>query len=94
MLTVHVYYSIFSYFGFRCIKEMPHKSSSETYVWDHVKEKTFLEKLDEFLASNGGRQPTSQILDLWAIQFNSEFGGVPVYGVTLYQKKRADKKNL
>ena len=63
---------------------MPRKSSGETYVWDNTKEKRFLEKLDDFLAYSGGKQPTSQILDLWVTQFNSEFGGVPAYGVTLY----------
>ncbi|GMN26339.1 hypothetical protein TIFTF001_001280 [Ficus carica] len=55
---------------------MPRKASSETYVWDNAKEKLFLEKLDDFLMCNGGKQPTMQILDLWATQFNAEFGGV------------------
>ncbi|GMN32318.1 hypothetical protein TIFTF001_050799 [Ficus carica] len=45
-------------------------------MWDNAKEKLFLEKLDEILAYSGGKQPTSQILDLWSTQFNSEFGGV------------------
>ncbi|GMN22311.1 hypothetical protein TIFTF001_051200 [Ficus carica] len=59
---------------------MSRKASGETYVWDNAKEKLFLEKLDDFLMCNGGKQPTMQILDLWATQFNTEFGGVPAYG--------------
>ena len=50
--------------------------------------------MDNFLLSSGGKQPTMQILDLWATQFNSEFGDVPGYGVTLYQKKKEDEENL
>ena len=45
---------------------MPRKASGETYVWDNVKEKLFLKKLDDFLMCNGGKQPTMQLLDLWA----------------------------
>ncbi|GMN63070.1 hypothetical protein TIFTF001_032156 [Ficus carica] len=33
---------------------MPHKASGETYVWDPVKEKNFLEKIDDYLAYSGG----------------------------------------
>ncbi|GMN23146.1 hypothetical protein TIFTF001_040409 [Ficus carica] len=29
----------------------------------------------------GGKHPTIQILDQWTTQFNSEYGGVPAYGV-------------
>ncbi|GMN60444.1 hypothetical protein TIFTF001_029534 [Ficus carica] len=32
---------------------MPRKSSGEMYVWDSAKEKLFLEKLDDYLASTG-----------------------------------------
>ncbi|GMN29454.1 hypothetical protein TIFTF001_049534 [Ficus carica] len=71
---------------------MPRKSSSETYVWDPAKEKRFLQKLDDFLSSNGDKQPTIQIYELWANEFNSEFGGVPAHGCTLYQKKERMKK--
>ncbi|GMN48072.1 hypothetical protein TIFTF001_017246 [Ficus carica] len=71
---------------------MPRKASGETYVWNNAKEKLFLEKLDDFLMCNGGRHPTMPILDLWATQFNAEFGGVPVHGGTLYQKKDKMKR--
>ncbi|GMN64830.1 hypothetical protein TIFTF001_033889 [Ficus carica] len=67
---------------------MPRKSSGETYVWDHAKEKLFLEKLDDYLASTGGKQPTSSILELWANEFNTQFGGVRAYGSTLSPKKK------
>ncbi|GMN54611.1 hypothetical protein TIFTF001_023735 [Ficus carica] len=70
----------------------PRKSSGESYVWDHTKEKLFLEKLDEYLASTGGKQPTSSILDLWVNEFNVQFGSVPAHGLTLYQKKERMKK--
>ena len=73
---------------------MPRKASGESYVWDHAKEKLFLEKLDDYLASTGGKQPTSSILELWANEFNTRFGGVPAYGSTLYKKKRAHEKDL
>ncbi|GMN20688.1 hypothetical protein TIFTF001_043145 [Ficus carica] len=33
---------------------MPRKASGETYVWNPVKEKKFLEKLDEYLQTTGG----------------------------------------
>ncbi|GMN63338.1 hypothetical protein TIFTF001_032421 [Ficus carica] len=47
-------------------RDMPRKASGESYVWDHAKEKLFLEKLDDYLASRGGKQTTSSILELWA----------------------------
>ncbi|GMN57372.1 hypothetical protein TIFTF001_026492 [Ficus carica] len=71
---------------------MPRKASGESYVWDHAKEKLFLEKLDDYLASRGRKQPTSSILELWASEFNTRFGGVAAYGSTLYQKKERMKK--
>ncbi|GMN23213.1 hypothetical protein TIFTF001_051293 [Ficus carica] len=55
---------------------MPRKASGETYVWDPAKKKKFLEKLGEYLATTGGKQPTLAVLDIWAAQFNAEFGGV------------------
>ncbi|GMN30863.1 hypothetical protein TIFTF001_002996 [Ficus carica] len=70
---------------------MPHKASGETYVWDTAKEKNFLEKIDEYLSYSGGKHPSIAILDQWAAQFNSEYGGVPAYGITLYQKKERMK---
>ncbi|GMN36112.1 hypothetical protein TIFTF001_005742 [Ficus carica] len=54
---------------------MPRKASGETYVWDNAKEKKFLQQLDDYLACSGGRHPPKAILDLWATQFNAEFGG-------------------
>ena len=71
---------------------MPRKASGETYVWDPVKEKKFLEKLDDYLSTGGGKQPTAAIFKLWAAEFNSEFGGVPALGSTLSQKKERMKK--
>ena len=71
---------------------MPRKLSGETYVWTPAKEKKFLECLDEYLATTGGKQPTAPILDMWAAQFNAEFGGVPAFGTTLSQKKERMKK--
>ncbi|GMN46916.1 hypothetical protein TIFTF001_016094 [Ficus carica] len=71
---------------------MPRKSSGETYVWNSVKERRKLEKLDDFYSSNPGRQPAMQIYDLWANEFNTEFGGVPAHGSTLYQKKERMRK--
>ncbi|GMN35513.1 hypothetical protein TIFTF001_042238 [Ficus carica] len=71
---------------------MPRKTLGETYVWDPPKEKRFLQKLDDFLSSNDSKQPTIQIYKLWANEFNSEFGGVPAHGGTLYQKKERMKK--
>ena len=68
------------------------KASVETYVWDTAKEKKFLGKLDEYLATTGGKQPPVAILDIWAAQFNAEFGGVPAFGSTLSQKKDRMKK--
>ena len=67
---------------------MPRKASGEQYVWDHAKEKLFLEKLDDYLASTGEKQPTSSILELWANEFNTHFDGVPAYRSTLYIKKK------
>ncbi|GMN46400.1 hypothetical protein TIFTF001_015572 [Ficus carica] len=72
--------------------EMPRKSSGETFVWNPVKERQLLEKLDDFYSSNPGRQPGMQIYDLWANEFNTEFGGVPAHGSTLYQKKERMRK--
>ena len=71
---------------------MPRKSSGETFVSNPVKEKQLLKKLDDFYSSNLGRQPSMQIYDLWANEFNTEFGGVPAHGVTLYQKKERMRK--
>ena len=73
---------------------MPRKVSGESYVWTDAKEKLFLEKLDEYLAERGGKQPTSSVLELWATEFNTRFGGVPAFGSTLSQKKRANEKDL
>ncbi|GMN64869.1 hypothetical protein TIFTF001_033939 [Ficus carica] len=72
--------------------EMPRKSSGETFVWNSVKERRLLEKLDDFYSSNPGRQPSMQIYDIWANEFNTEFGGVPALGTTLYQKKERMRK--
>ncbi|GMN29212.1 hypothetical protein TIFTF001_002339 [Ficus carica] len=73
---------------------MPRKASGESYVWTDAKEKLFLEKLDEYLylAARGGKQPTSSVLELWATEFNTRFGGVPAFGSTLSQKKERMKK--
>ncbi|GMN74300.1 hypothetical protein TIFTF001_055789 [Ficus carica] len=71
---------------------MPRKASGETYVWDPVKEKKFLEKLDEYLVTTGGKQPTLAVLNIWAAQFNAEFEGVHAFGTTLSQKKDRMKK--
>ena len=71
---------------------MPRKASGESYVWDQAKEKLFLEKLDDYLASTGGKQPSSSILELWASEFNTRFGRVPAFGSTLYQKKERMRK--
>ncbi|GMN69451.1 hypothetical protein TIFTF001_038504 [Ficus carica] len=71
---------------------MPRKSSGETYVWDHAKEKLFLEKPDDYLASTSRKQPTSSILELWANEFNTQFGGVLAFGSTLSQKKERMRK--
>ncbi|GMN46273.1 hypothetical protein TIFTF001_015462 [Ficus carica] len=72
--------------------EMPRKTSGETFVWNPVKERRLLEKLDDFYAANPGKQPAMQIYELWAGEFNSEFGGVPAHGTTLYQKKERMRK--
>ncbi|GMN26514.1 hypothetical protein TIFTF001_044007 [Ficus carica] len=71
---------------------MLRKALGETYVRDPAKEKKFPDKLDEYLATTGGKQPTVAILDIWAAQFNAEFGGVPAFGTTLSQKKERMKK--
>ncbi|GMN21515.1 hypothetical protein TIFTF001_040049 [Ficus carica] len=44
------------------------------------------------MASTGGKQPILAILDIWATEFNAEFGGVPAFGSTLSQKKERMKK--
>ncbi|GMN52608.1 hypothetical protein TIFTF001_021744 [Ficus carica] len=72
--------------------EMPRKSLGETFAWDPIMEKRLLKKLDDFLSCNSGRMPTIQIYDLWAQEFNAEFGGVPAHGLTLSQKKDRTKK--
>ncbi|GMN49303.1 hypothetical protein TIFTF001_018470 [Ficus carica] len=72
--------------------EMPRKTSGETFVWNPVKERRLLEKLDDFYAANPGKQPAMQIYELWVSEFNSEFGGVPAHGTTLYQKKERMRK--
>ena len=51
-------------------------------------------KLDEYLSYSGGKHPSIQILEQWASQFNSEYGRVPVYGLTLYQKKKKRMKKI
>ncbi|GMN61286.1 hypothetical protein TIFTF001_030423 [Ficus carica] len=71
---------------------MPRKASGESYVWTDAKEKLFLEKLDEYLAEKGGKQPTSSVMELWATEFNTRFGGVLAFGSTLTQKKERMKK--
>ncbi|GMN62836.1 hypothetical protein TIFTF001_031917 [Ficus carica] len=71
---------------------MLRKASGETYVWDLVKEKKFLKKLDEYLQTTGGKQPTLAILNIWALEFNAEFEGVHALGTTLSQKKERMKK--
>ncbi|GMN63617.1 hypothetical protein TIFTF001_032701 [Ficus carica] len=71
---------------------MPRKSSGETFVWNSVKESRLLEKLDDFYSSNPGRQPSMQLYDIWANEFNIEFGGVLALGTTLYQKKERMRK--
>ncbi|GMN31281.1 hypothetical protein TIFTF001_049672 [Ficus carica] len=52
------------------------KASGESYVWTDAKERLFLEKLDEYLAERGGKQPPTAILELWANEFNTRFGGL------------------
>ncbi|GMN28502.1 hypothetical protein TIFTF001_051671 [Ficus carica] len=71
---------------------MPRKASGESYVWTDAKERLFFEKLDDYLAERGGKQPTNAVLDLWATEFNTRFGGVPVFASTLSQKKERMKK--
>ena len=71
---------------------MPRKSLGETFAWDPIMEKRLLKKLDDFLSCNSGRMPTIQIYDLWAQEFNAEFGGIHAYGLILYKKKERMKK--
>ncbi|GMN67257.1 hypothetical protein TIFTF001_036313 [Ficus carica] len=79
-------------FGYCFPKEMMRKASGDHYFWDPAKEKKFLIQLDEYLACSGGKHPPKATLELWAAQFNAEFGGVPAHGMTLYQKKERMKK--
>ncbi|GMN61239.1 hypothetical protein TIFTF001_030322 [Ficus carica] len=72
--------------------EMPRKATGESYHWDHAKETVFLEKLDYYVACNSSRHPPLETLDSWAKEFNSAYGGVPAYGLTLQQKKDRMKK--
>ncbi|GMN61140.1 hypothetical protein TIFTF001_030218 [Ficus carica] len=71
---------------------MPHKASGETYFWEPAKEKKFLQQLDDYLACSGDKHPPLATLDLWAVQFNAEYGRVPAHRMTLYQKKERMKK--
>ena len=71
---------------------MPRKASGESYVWTDAKERLFLEKLDDYLAERGGKQPPHAVLELWANEFNTRFGGVPAFASTLSQKKERMKK--
>ncbi|GMN68333.1 hypothetical protein TIFTF001_037389 [Ficus carica] len=71
---------------------MPRKASGDHYFWDPAKEKKFLLQLNEYLACSGCKHPPKAILELWAAQFNAEFGGVPAHRMTLYQKKERMKK--
>ena len=93
LLLLRLFYVVmFFFFGYRFLKEMPRKAMGETYIWDHAKEKDFLEKFDYYLACSGGKHPPLAILDQWAAEFNAEYGGVPAYGITLYQKRERVKK--
>ncbi|GMN28310.1 hypothetical protein TIFTF001_001996 [Ficus carica] len=71
---------------------MPRKASGDHYFWDAAKERKFLLQLDEYMQCSGGKNPPKATLELWAVQFNAEFGGVPAHGMTLYQKKERMKK--
>ena len=71
---------------------MPRKASGDHYVWDAAKETKFLQQLDDYLALSGGKHPPLSTLDIWASQFNVEYGGIPAHGMTLYQKKERMKK--
>ncbi|GMN20266.1 hypothetical protein TIFTF001_043048 [Ficus carica] len=71
---------------------MPRKASDESYVWTDAKEKLFLEKLADHLAATGGKQPTGSILELWANEFNTHFGGVQALASILYTKKERMRK--
>ncbi|GMN30567.1 hypothetical protein TIFTF001_049624 [Ficus carica] len=73
---------------------MPRKSSGDHYFWDTAKERKFLLQLDEYMQCSGGKHPPKATLELWAVQFNAEFGGVPAHGMTLYQKKERMKKYI
>ncbi|GMN20528.1 hypothetical protein TIFTF001_051035 [Ficus carica] len=71
---------------------MPRKTSGDHYFWDAAKETKFLIQLSEYVECSGGKHPPKATLELWATQFNAEFGGVPAHGKTLYQKKERMKK--
>ena len=71
---------------------MPHKASGESYVWTEAMEKLFLEKLADHMATTGGKQPTASILEIWAKEFNTRFGGVQALASTLYTKKERMRK--
>ncbi|GMN29133.1 hypothetical protein TIFTF001_041269 [Ficus carica] len=71
---------------------MLRKASGDHYFWDATKEKKNLEQLDEYLACSGSKHPPKATLELWAAQFNAEFGGVAAHGMTLYQKKERMKR--
>ena len=71
---------------------MPRRATGESYSWDQAKETVFLEKLDHYVATHSGRHPSTAVLDEWAKEFNSAFGGVPAYGLTLSQKKDRMKR--
>ena len=71
---------------------MPRKSTGEAYHWDEAKERAFLQKLDLYVAAHAGHHPPLTTLDDWAREFNSAFGGVPAYGLTLQQKRDRMRK--
>ncbi|GMN74532.1 hypothetical protein TIFTF001_053168 [Ficus carica] len=71
---------------------MPRKTSRDHYFWDAAKETKFLIQLSEYVECSGGKHPPKATLELWAAQFNAEFGGVPAHAMTLYQKKEIMKK--
>ncbi|GMN52491.1 hypothetical protein TIFTF001_021640 [Ficus carica] len=71
---------------------MPRKTSGDHYFWDAAKETKFLIQLSEYVECSGGKHPPKATLELWAAQFNAEFGGVPAHAMTLYQKKERMKK--
>ena len=71
---------------------MPRKATGASYHWDPDKERVLLEKLECHVAANNGKFPPLDTFELWAQEFNSAFGGVPAYGITLQQKKDRMKK--